>query len=197
MAPSGDGRARAALLGSLGLPDRPTLVFFSNGNDLLRNGNAPLECARWLGSVAAACADAVNVVVRLHPNEDGSIYRPWPALRITKAVPDLTTTLDGCDGVASLCSTVLQEALLYGKPVWQLDADRWPRLADSWEQGLAVRVSSLADLQAMIGRLGSATNGVGRRGLADRAFVNRGRATRAVADYIEAQVREAGKHHVA
>ena len=191
MAPSRDGRARAAFLESLGLPDRPTLVFFSNGNDLLRNGNAPLECARWLGSVAAAFAHAVNVVVRLHPNEDGGIYHRWPALRITKGAPDLATTLEGCDCVASLCSTVLHEALLYDKPVWQFHADGWPTLAACWEQGLAVRVSSSTDLMTMLGGLGRGTAGVGTGRLADFVFVNRGRATQAVADYIEALIAEA------
>ncbi|MGH9970713.1 MAG: hypothetical protein ACREBG_23385, partial [Pyrinomonadaceae bacterium] len=48
MRSSKDGSAREVLLRKLGLPDRPTFVFFSNGNDLVRNGKAPLECARWL-----------------------------------------------------------------------------------------------------------------------------------------------------
>ena len=41
MSPSGDGSAKRSLLKTLSLPDKPTFVFFSNGNDLLRNGSAP------------------------------------------------------------------------------------------------------------------------------------------------------------
>jgi hypothetical protein len=122
-----NGAARKRLPEIAGLPDRPTLVFFSNGNDLLRNGHAPLECAGWLEHMAARHADYLNVIVRLHPNEDGSLYRDCPHLSITRHAPGLTTVLDGCDVVASLCSTVLYDALLYGKPIWRAGgADRLP-----------------------------------------------------------------------
>ena len=140
MRPVGDGKAREAFLQALNLPDQPTLVFFSNGNDLARNGNAPIECAQWLEQVAQQFKDQFNVVVRLHPNEDGSLYIHCPHLKVTKNNPDLATTLEGCDVVGSLCSTVLVEGLLYHKPIWQFYADGWPELADNWRHGLAIRI---------------------------------------------------------
>ncbi|RPI98189.1 MAG: hypothetical protein EHM39_08440, partial [Chloroflexi bacterium] len=53
MFPQDGKEARQQFLDALGLPDRPTLAFFSNGNDLVRNGVAPLECALWLEAAAA------------------------------------------------------------------------------------------------------------------------------------------------
>jgi hypothetical protein len=43
----------------------------------------------------------VNVVVRLHPNEDGSLYRNCSHLTITKGSPDLAVMLEGSDWVGS------------------------------------------------------------------------------------------------
>jgi hypothetical protein len=153
MVPQGNGAAREALLRTLSLPDRPTFVFFSNGNDLVRNGNAPIECAAWLEEVAGRNRDTLNVVVRLHPNEDGSLYTRCRNLRVTKNHPNLESTLEGCDATGSLCSTVLYDTLLYGKPVLQFYADGWPELADNWKNNLAMRISSPSQLEHELHRI--------------------------------------------
>jgi len=75
MRPAGGSRARAALLQAVERPDRPTFVFCSNGHDPTRTGNAAVECAGWLERTAGQYADGLNIVVRLHPNEDGALYR--------------------------------------------------------------------------------------------------------------------------
>jgi hypothetical protein len=185
---SPNGNAKAVLLRSLLLPDKPTLVFFSNGNDPVRNGRAPVECARWLDETAAQYSQDINIVVRLHPNEDGSLYRSCRHLRITKSIPELTTTLAGCDGVASLCSTVLYEALLYKKPIWQFYADEWPDLADNWKRGLALRVSSQPELSEMINGMLCERDASVFEPVSNRVFLNHGRATQAVADFVQGQL---------
>jgi hypothetical protein len=186
MTPAEVGSSRQALLKALGLPDRPTLVFFSNGNDLVRNGHAPVECAAWLENVAAKNAHNLNVIVRLHPNEDGSLYRGCPHLCVTKHATDLGTMLDGCDCVASLCSTVLYDALLYRKPVWQFCADGWPELADNWKRGLARRISSKEELSdAVEMKLLGGSSFVVDENLCEQVFANHRRAAQAVADFVE------------
>jgi hypothetical protein len=186
MAPSTGGAARATLLKALSLPERPSFVFFSNGNDLIRNGEAPIECAKWLETTASQYANEANFIVRLHPNEDGRLYRDCRHLTISKGVPDLAMTLEGSDCVGSLCSTVLYDALLYNKPVWQFYADGWPELADNWRSGLAVRISSQVELSEMIKRMlcGDADLTIDE-GLSKKVFTNHGHATRAVTDFIE------------
>jgi hypothetical protein len=189
MSPTTNGDGRATLLEVLSLPPRPTFVFFSCGNDLVRNGIAPVECAEWLESTASRYASDINVVVRLHPNEDGSLYRHCSHLTISKALPDLTTTLQGSDWVGSLCSTVLYDALLYRKPIWQFYADGWPELADNWKCRLARRISSRADLDEMVGRrLGDGALESVPESLIDQVFANHGRATEYVADFVQDQL---------
>jgi len=193
MKPSGDGRARTRLLRALGLPNRPTFVFFSNGNDLVRNGTGPAECADWLEAAARWYADDLNVVVRLHPNEDGSLYRDRRQLTVTRNTPALGDTLDGCDWLASLCSTVLYDGLLYGKPIWQLQADDWPLLADNWKQGLALRVASDAQLCGLVGTmLAARTERRVDEPLVARVFANHGRATQVVADVVTSRLGRPG-----
>jgi hypothetical protein len=185
MGSSANGTARGALLRALSLPERPTFVFFSNGNDLVVNGRAPFECAQWLEATAAQYVNDLSIVVRLHPNEDGSLYRDCAHLHVTKNCPDLGTTLDGCDLVGSYCSTVLLEALLYKKPVWQFHRDDWPDLADNWRQNLAVRISSQAQLSEMVKRvLHREHENRSSDSLSRYAFANHGQATRAMADFI-------------
>jgi hypothetical protein len=193
MKPSGDGRARERLLRALRLPDRPTFVFFSNGNDVVRNGTAPAECADWLETAAARYASELNVVVRLHPNEDGALYRRCPHLTLTRAAQTLGDTLDGCDWLGSLCSTVLYDGLLYGKPVWQFHADGWPALADNWSQALARRVRSAAQLSELVGTMldGGGGHGVDKSAVA-RVFANHGQATQAVAEIVTRQLSPRG-----
>lgn len=187
--PSTNGDGRATLSQVLSLPRRPTFVFFSNGNDLVRNGIAPVECAEWLESTASHFASDINVIVRLHPNEDGSLYRQCSHLTITKTLPDLATTLQGSDWVGSLCSTVLYDALLYRKPIWQFYADGWFELADNWKNGLAMRISSRAELEEMVGRalVDRAVETV-PESLTDQVFANHGLATEYIADFVQDQL---------
>jgi len=189
MLSSANGGAKRALLEALSLPERPTFIFFSNGNDLLRNGTAPYECAQWLETVAAQYSNDINVIVRLHPNEDASLYQNCPHLRITKETPDLALTLEGCDWVGSLCSTVLYDALLFKKPVWQFYADEWPELANNWRQGLALRISSQAKLSEGIERVLSAgSNCFVDETLSGRVFANQGHVAEAVVDFVQASL---------
>ncbi|MGH9966928.1 MAG: hypothetical protein ACREBG_03710, partial [Pyrinomonadaceae bacterium] len=134
-------------------------------------------------------SDRLNVVVKLHPNEDGSLYRDCPNVHLTRSEFDLSTVLDGCDWVGSLCSTVLYDALLYDKPVWQFYADGWPELADNWKCGLAERVVSCVDLND---KLATTLNRSGQlkfnRLMRDRVFANHGSAASAVADFLARRV---------
>jgi len=182
---------RAALQRALELPDRPTLAFFSNGNDLYRNGSGPEGCARWLEQAAEQLAGAFNIVVRLHPNEDGSLYRDTPHMRLSKHEVDLEVTLAGCDVAASLCSTVLYDALLFDKPVWQFHADGWPDLADNWRHGLAKRVASARGLVELLTAF-RADQGLETPGpdVVESVFANHGKAAGVAADFIAAGLRE-------
>jgi hypothetical protein len=186
MIPQRAGAGRLRLLELLNLPDRPTFVFFSNGNDLMRNGKGPAEAASWLEAAARRLPDRINMVVRLHPNEDGSLYRGMAGLRLVKGKPDLATTLEGADAIGSLCSTALYEALLFLKPVLQFDADGWPDLADNWRRGLARRISSAGELESALDAL---RNGEIDRGdaiaLRERVFANHPHAADAVAHWLE------------
>jgi len=186
-APSGDARER--LCRALGVPDRPTFVFFSNGNDLVRNGDAPCVCAGWLAEAGERLGGRWNMVVRLHPNEQGSLYSGLRGLCISRtAEVDLETVLAGCDVAGSLCSSALYEALLFDKPVLHFDRDDFPPLAENWQRGLAVRVSSAADLETRLGALASGRkSGVGHGagvGLGSEVFANHGAAARTIAAHL-------------
>jgi hypothetical protein len=189
MRPAQNGRAKEDLLNCLSLKRRPILTFFSNGNDLSRNGFAPVECVRWLEAAAERYCGRINIIVRLHPNEDGSLYRRGSHLVITKESPEFSLLLDGSDCVASLCSTAMLDALLYYKPVWHFHADGWPDLATNWQEGLAQRIASQDQLYAMIEHLlNQAAPENQSNNLADRVFANHGRATQAVADFLLAEI---------
>jgi hypothetical protein len=189
MRPPVNGEVRQAFLRSLALADRPTFVFFSNGNDLLRNGEAPIECAAWLEEAAADNRDWLNVVVRLHPNEDGRIYKDCRYLSVTKVVPDLASTLGGCDVVGSLCSTVLYDALLYEKPVLQFHRHGWPDLADNWKNNYSLRIMSSAHLTKVLRSLKPRSDDYRdivreQQRKISAVFANRGSAGKAIADYV-------------
>lgn len=181
--------AKQVLMRELSLDDKWTLVFFSNGNDLLRNGTAPRECARWLNTVAERFRQNLHVIVRLHPNEDGSLYRDCGRLILTKDRPAFATLMEGCDCVSSLCSTAMYEALLYEKPVWQLYADGWPELADNWTKGIAKRVSSESELAALIMCMLNTERRERQGEHVQNVFANHGKAAAAVAEYLLSQTR--------
>ncbi len=108
---------------------------------------------------------------------------------MSRAVP-LGTALEGCDWIGSLGSTVMYDALLYGKAVWQFYADHWPVLVDNWKTGLALRVSSEDHFRELV-RNALTSGGTTLRaeaGLVPRVFVNHGRATQAVADVVASRL---------
>ncbi len=179
---------------ALGLSDRPCLVFFSNGNDPRRNSQTALEgCAEWLAAAAEQLRGDIEIVVRLHPNEDGSLYAKYPHLHVFKNECDLAVTLGAADICAALCSTAMLDAMAYRKPVLQFYADGWPDLADNWRRGLSARV---ANAQQLVNMLATGLTDGSWKALAEEqaaliesVFANRGRAANAVAHYIADQVR--------
>jgi hypothetical protein len=189
MGTSRTGTAKQAVVQALSLKEGRIFVFFSNGNDLLRNGAAPRESARWLNTLAERFRDRLHVIVRLHPNEDGSLYRGYERLVITKTRPTFEELMDGCDFVGSLCSTAMYEALLYRKPVWQFYADGWPDLADNWKSGLASRIASEEELLEVVDRiLSEDAPAPGMIEDLQAVFVNHGRAAAAVTNFILSQL---------
>lgn len=185
--------ARYRFQQTLGLSDRPCLVFFSNGNDPLRNSQAAVEgCAEWLAAAAKQLQGHMEIVVRLHPNEDGRLYTQYPHLRVFKNECDLATTLSAADLCAALCSTALLDAMLYHKPVLQFYADGWPDLADNWRRGLSQRI---ADPQQLVETLAAGLRDhrwqvcVERQDARlDNVFAHRGQAARVIAQYLADQV---------
>jgi hypothetical protein len=188
-----DPGAPRAFRQALGLSDLPAFVFFSNGNDFKRNSVEALEgCAAWLEEAGRALEGRVQVLARLHPNEDGRLYRNAPHVRVFKAECDVFLTLVGAEAHGSLCSTALVEALLYDRPSLQFFADGWPELADNWRQGLARRVGSAEELTATLEQVAAAgssgVRGVDVAAARERVFANHGRGARAIADHIRARV---------
>jgi len=185
---------RAKFQSALGLQEMPTFVFFSNGNDLQFTSREAAEgCAAWLNSAAEQLSDQIEFVVRLHPNEDGSLYAQYPRLRIFKNEADLATTLGAADACGTLCSTVMLDALLYRKPILQFYADGWPHLADNWKRGLAKRIENPGQLVEFLW-MGYENRQVwqhladGQTALIETVFANHGRADEAVAQYAIEQV---------
>lgn len=186
---SHDPAAQQRLRQRLGCDAKRILTFFSNGNDPYRNSQRAIEeCAHWLTSAAERLKTAYNILVRLHPNEDGSLYARCANLRVFKNDCDLGTTLAGSDIVAALCSTVLAEAVLYEKPVLQFYGDGWPELADNWRRGLALRIASGDDLASQLERLCDEKERLAliaqQSRLKEALFASAGDATEAVARYI-------------
>jgi hypothetical protein len=185
---------RARFQTALGLPDKPTLVFFSNGNDLQFTSREAAEgCAAWLNTAAEQLSDRVQFVVRLHPNEDDNLYTNYPLLRVFKNEADLATTIGAADVCGTLCSTVMLDALLYRKPILQFYADGWPHLADNWGRGLAQRIENPTQLIEFL------TAGIedhqvwqqlanAQSGLTETVFANHRRAAETVAQYAIEQV---------
>jgi hypothetical protein len=185
---------RARFQSALKLPDKPTLVFFSNGNDLQFTSREAAEgCAAWLNAAAQQLSDRIQFVVRLHPNEDGGLYNNYPLLRVFKNEADLATTIGAADVCGTLCSTVMLDALLYRKPILQFYADGWPSLADNWKRGIAQRIENPAQLVEFL------TAGFGDRGhwqaladsqsaLIETVFANHGHAAKVIAQHAIEQI---------
>jgi hypothetical protein len=187
---AGDPGARRRFLDAVGGDERLAFTFFSNGNDLKRNSKAAVVgCAEWLAAAAAALKEQVQFLVRLHPNEDGSIYAGMPHLRVFKRECDQAATLAGSDILGGLCSTALLEGLLYGKPVLQFYADGWPDLADNWQQGMAERVASADELRRLLERWVAPVERAGvvqrQQQQRCRAFANWGGAAEAIAQHVQ------------
>ena len=176
--------SKLELLNHLSLSKKKLLVFFSNGNDLKRNGNAPVDSAKWLQLIANEFNKELHVIVRLHPKEDGSIYRGYEQLYILKDEVDLETTLAGCDLIASICSTVLYEALLFNKPIWQFVNHSWPNLADNHRLGLSDSVSSMEDFRNKIYSFLNNRYYFNFRDSRARVFFNHGKANKSVVKFI-------------
>jgi hypothetical protein len=104
---------------------------------------------------------------------------------VTRDAVDLRSTLEAADAVGSLCSTVLYEALLFDKPVWQFYADGWPELAPNWRRSLAKRVASPRDLiDACRALVEDPRAGALEYGVVDRVFANRGTASVEIARHV-------------
>jgi len=148
-----DASARKDLTRQLSLDEKPCFVFFSNGNDPSRNGTDVLEsCVAWLDQAAYELRGQAHILIRLHPNEDGTLYSGARSLVVFKDECDLATTLAGADAIGSLCSTALLEGVLYEKPTLQFLADGWPELVSNWRWGLAERIESSEALSAVLPR---------------------------------------------
>ena len=121
------------------------------------------------------------------------MYQTCRHLTITKNAPNLAVTLNGCDWVGSLCSTVLYDALLYQKPIWQFYQDGWPELADNWRCGLAKRICSQNELSEMVGRvLDHSVETSTDEGQVARVFSNHRQAGKTIAEFVH---RKLGKFH--
>lgn len=181
-----DGAAGRRFRAALSLDEKACFTFFSNGNDPFRNTRVVLEqCARWVAYAAEVLQPLVNIAVRLHPNEDGSLYRDAEGIRVFRMECDLGTTLAGSDVVGALCSTALLEAMLYGTPVLQFYGEGWPDLSDNWRRGIAHRVGSAEELADVLRALATASRGAGlaalQSALLPEVFANRGCAAEATA----------------
>ena len=140
---------RYKILNKFKLDDKPLFVFFSNGNDLYRNGEAPIDCAMWLEQARHAFKNKINILVKLHPNEKGELYQTTKLITFKNEI-DYKAVLNGCDLVGSLCSTAMAEAILFEKPVWQFYSDDWHELSDQYKYGFALRISSQKKLNKHI-----------------------------------------------
>lgn len=170
----------------LGLSEKPVFVFFSNGNDYIRNGKDTLEaCAEWLEYAALMLMDEVQIVVRLHPNEDGRLYVNKQNLRVIKTECDSWLSMAGADAIGSLCSTALIEGLLYDKPILQFYAEGWRILADNWQKGLAERI---ANPEMLVEKLRNLSK-ISSHALAQRVFYGQGSASERIADFIVDSIR--------
>lgn len=181
-------KSKCKLLEYFSLSDKKIFVFFSNGNDLQRNGHAPIETAKWLSLIASEFKQLLHIIVRLHPKEDGSLYREYVNLHILRDELNLETTLDGCDLVGSICSTVLYEALLFNKPIWQFAKDSWPHLADNYNLGLCDRIHSLDQFRKTIKSFCHHKYHFNNNSEIISVFANHGFATKKALDFIEQNI---------
>ncbi|MBI1317612.1 MAG: hypothetical protein GC168_01515 [Candidatus Hydrogenedens sp.] len=112
-----------------------------------------------------ACPDSVKLVVRPHPREgDGAHWQDYFATygvserAVVVANGKLEYWLDACDVHVSVCSTVLAEAAVWGRPSLVLA----PRAVGDWlgvlEAGVAIPFDQGADLQTALADVDAATS---------------------------------------
>ena len=160
------------------------LVFFSNGNDFERNGIAPKEAANWLIEIAKLYLNRLHVIIKLHPKEDGSLYPIDKNLIIINDDIDLLTLLNQSDIITSICSSVLSEAILLDKPIWQFYHNSWPLLADNYKYGLAQKITGLNMLKAEIDSFFSGSIKLNSNDKKEFVFSNHGTANKKVVNFI-------------
>ena len=161
------------------------MVFFSNGNDLIRNGKAPIEAVEWLSEIAKIYSDKLNIIIKLHPKEDGSLYNNEPDLTIVNNI-DAFDLIAKSDIIGSICSSVMTEAILFNKPILQFHENSWPLLVDNYKYGLAIRINNLNTLK---NELDLFLNGkIQNNNKIDFVFSNYGYANKKIVKFIRQKI---------
>ena len=164
---------------------KKNMVFFSNGNDLIRNGKAPIDAVEWLSEIAKIYSDRLNIIIKLHPKEDGSLYNNEPDLTIVKNI-DTFDLIAQADIIGSICSSVMTEAILFDKPILQFYKNSWPLLVDNYKYGLAIRINNLNTLK---NELDLFLNGkIQNNNKIDFVFSNYGYANKKIVKFIRQKI---------
>lgn len=98
-------------------------------------------------AAAAAATNEWRLVIRPHPSEDPSLFRPGPNTVVSSQSDPLIPLLHAVDAVVCLTSTVGYEAALLGKPLVHLPMSIYREEADYTAMGLALPVHRLEGLE--------------------------------------------------